>query len=262
MCRWPHHQFCDQQVLLLVDFAYNDRFAWDNPAGSGTGDAAAAAAPDDTNATAQQQREQLPPAVTSRLGSGYSSSLPVHYINSTFVCQQPSAACADAPSNGTRSACLLAAYARLDPDAAAGAGEGAAVGAPGRKYGVSVVLPAVLASVGECFDLRPPHTAAVFSCHQHASVRRNLAHLKLAAQQLLCQCHKTGGVCSCLHPKHSLHVYTKEALRRLQVIPGAVCLCCGAASASCCRRCAAAGCFSRLPVGRQEKATHPPESQG
>lgn len=143
-------QFCDQQLLLLVNFAYSDRFAWRDPAGSGTG-APAAAAPDRTNATAQQQ-QQLPPAVTSRLGSGYTSSLPVRYINSTFVCQQPSAACADAPSNGTRSACLLAAYVRLDPDAAAGAGGGAAGGAPGRNYGVSVVLPAVLASVGECFQ--------------------------------------------------------------------------------------------------------------
>jgi hypothetical protein len=78
----------------------------------------------------------------------------VQYINSAAVCQQPSAVCANASTNGTQSACLLAEYSRLDPDAIAGAGAetgaGVEAAAPaGRDYGISVILPAVLASVGE-----------------------------------------------------------------------------------------------------------------
>jgi hypothetical protein len=136
-------------VLLLVDYAYNDRFAWGQPgseaaAKPGAAPAAAARSADSANTTAQQQ---LPPALVNRLGTGYNGSLPVHYINSTFICQQPSLACASRPgtTNGTQSACLLAEYARFDPDAAAGA----ATAAGSSNYGVSVILPAVLGSVGE-----------------------------------------------------------------------------------------------------------------
>jgi hypothetical protein len=46
---------------------------------------------------------------------------------------------------------LLVEYGRLDPDAAAGyvPAAAAASGGSGRKHGVSVVLPAVLGSIGE-----------------------------------------------------------------------------------------------------------------
>lgn len=140
LCRWPQHQFCDQQVLLLVDYAYNDRFAWSRSSATSN-------QTDSVNATDKgQQQQQLPEALVQHLGAGYAGTFPVRYINSTFVCQQPSAVCASAPVNGTQSACLLAEYAQLDPDAAAGV---AAAGDPGRNYGLSVVLPAVLGSVRE-----------------------------------------------------------------------------------------------------------------
>lgn len=174
-CRWPRNEFCDDQVVLLVDCAYNDRFAWTQP-GAGTSPAAAhaptAGNADSVNATGQQQQQQqLPPALIERLGTGYNGSLPVRYINSTVVCQQPSAACASAPGgggNGTNNACLLAEYAALDPDAAAGAAAGG--GDPGRNYGLSVILPAVLGSVGECGEAVDVTAFCscpvnVFACH-------------------------------------------------------------------------------------------------
>jgi hypothetical protein len=143
--RWPRHRFCDEEVLLLVDYAYDDRFAWSpSPNASSPG---AANETDSANSPSQaRQQQQLPEALTQRLGPGYSDVLPVRYINSTFICQQPSVVCASTPVNGTQSACLLAEYAKLDPDAAAGV---EAAGDPGRNYGLSVVLPAVLVSVRE-----------------------------------------------------------------------------------------------------------------
>jgi hypothetical protein len=161
-CRWPRHQFCDQQVLLLVDYAYRDRFAWSRPLNTTpAAPNSPGQLPDSVNGSTQQQEaqpeQQLPPALVQRLGTGYNSTqgLPVQYINSTAVCQQPSAVCANASTNGTQNACLLAEYSRLDPDAVAGAGAetgaGVEAAAPaGRDYGISVILPAVLASVGEC----------------------------------------------------------------------------------------------------------------
>jgi hypothetical protein len=138
-------------VLLLVDYAYNDRFGWTQPGSAAATDPGAAPAPaarstDSSNTTAQQQ-QQLPAALVDRLGTGYNGSLPVRYLNSTFICQQRSDACASTAgaTNGTQSACLLAEYARFDPDAAAGA----VAAAGGGNYGVSVILPAVLGSVGE-----------------------------------------------------------------------------------------------------------------
>jgi len=146
-CRWPQHRYCQQQVLLLSDFAYSDRFSWTLPTNTTRAAAlAATAAHSQSNTTTQQG--YLPPALLQRLGPGYNGSLPVHYINSTWMCEQPSAACTGQPTNGTGSPCLLAAYAELDPDAAA---TGPAAGSAGssNNHGVSVVLPAVLGSVGK-----------------------------------------------------------------------------------------------------------------
>jgi hypothetical protein len=106
-----------------------------------------------SNTTAQQQE-----VLQQRLGG----SLPVQFVNSVFICRKPSTAC-------TGTACLLAKYAGMDPDTAAGyvpAGP-ASASDPRRSHGLSVVLPAVLGSVGElCCPCR--HTTG--QVPQHATV--------------------------------------------------------------------------------------------
>lgn len=150
-CRWPRYWLCKEQVLLLHNFSYTDLFGWGLPADNNAQTPPAPVGPAGNSTPAQQ----LPPALVQRLGLGYmyTSGLKVHFINSTWLCGQPSAACASQPTNGTHSPCLLDAYAAFmnDSDAAAAAAEAAAAAAmqdPG-NYGVSGVLPAVLASVGE-----------------------------------------------------------------------------------------------------------------
>jgi len=137
-----------QQVLLLPDFAYNDRFGWTLPQNLTRPDALQLmqpAAQDNqaTNSTPEQQQQQLPKDLVQQLGPGYNGTLPVHYINSVWVCQQPSAACASQPNSTAQRVCLLQAYTQVNPDRAAAAAD------PGGNYGVQVVLPAVLASVGK-----------------------------------------------------------------------------------------------------------------
>lgn len=121
ICRWPRLEYCRQQALLLVDVDWVQF----NNASSAAG-----------NNTTAQQHEVL----RQRLGG----SLPVHFVNSVFICRQPSTVC-------TGTACLLAKYAEMDPDKAAGYVPAVLSSASdsGRSYGLSVVLPAVLGSVGE-----------------------------------------------------------------------------------------------------------------
>lgn len=147
MCRWPSYSLCMQQVLLLPDFAYNDSFGWTLPQNLTRPDALQlmqSAAQDNqaTNSTPEQQ-QKLPNDLVQQLGPGYNGTLPVRYINSVWVCQQPSAACASQPNSTAQRACLLQAYTQVNPDRAAAAAD------PGGNYGVQVVLPAVLASVGK-----------------------------------------------------------------------------------------------------------------
>lgn len=135
-------------MLLLSNFAYNDRFGWTLPpnltrsaalaAMQQQQDAAAAA----SNSTPYTNATQLPVDLVQQLGPGYNGTLPVLYVNSVWLCSQPSAQCSAQTSPVAQRACLLQAYTALNPDVADPSASG------GRSYGVAVVLPAVLASVG------------------------------------------------------------------------------------------------------------------
>lgn len=108
-------------MLLLRDFA------WLQSSSNAT------SAANNTNTTTGQG------VLQQRLGD----RLPVHFVNSALVCHQPLTACTGTP-------CLLSRYAAMDPDTAAGYVPAApASDDPGRSYGVSVVLPAMLGSVGQ-----------------------------------------------------------------------------------------------------------------
>jgi hypothetical protein len=145
--RWPSSQLCQQQALLLQDFAYNDRFAWTLPSNLSRSDAIEAiqeelaAQQNPANGSAQNPN-RLPSDLIKQLGPGYNGTLPVRYINSAWLCQQPSAACAREANLTAQKACLLQGYTRINPDVIGAA-------APSRNYGVQVVLPAVLGAVGE-----------------------------------------------------------------------------------------------------------------
>jgi hypothetical protein len=151
LCSWPNYELCQQQALLLINYAYSDRFSWTLPSDLSRSDALGAMHQADTAAgqtlapTAAQDRRKLPNDLIQQLGPGYTGTFVVHYINSTWLCQQPSAECARQPNSTAQKACLLQAYTRINPDAV-----GAAAASTG-NYGVQVVLPAVLGSVGECW---------------------------------------------------------------------------------------------------------------
>lgn len=138
---------CRQQVLLLHDFAYEDRFAWSLPPKltRPAAKAVQAAATNTTNTPTDEDPKALPEALVKQLGPGYNATLPVHYVNSTWLCERPSSECAQQPNSTAQKACLLQAYTRINPDVLAAA----AAGGSGGSYGVHVVLPAVLGSVGE-----------------------------------------------------------------------------------------------------------------
>jgi hypothetical protein len=107
------YELCKRPVLLLHDYAYSDRFGWGLPS-EVTRSAALAANPAAAiNSSSSNATHQLPSQLQQRLGPGYNSSVPVHYINSVFMCQQPSASCAHQPSEGIKSPCLLAEYAKI-----------------------------------------------------------------------------------------------------------------------------------------------------
>lgn len=152
VCSWPNYVLCQQQALLLLDFAYEDRFGWTLPVNITRPESlslmdqqiAAGQAANATTAAAEDPRK-LPADLIRQLGPGYNGTLPVHYINSTWLCQQPSAECTRQANSTAQKACLLQGYTKVNPDVVAAA----AAGDPGRNYGVQVVLPAVLGSVGK-----------------------------------------------------------------------------------------------------------------
>jgi hypothetical protein len=135
-------------VLLLPDFAYLDRFAWTLPPNLPRSEAIdgikqeLAAADQNPGNGSSQNPNRLPKDLIKQLGPGYNGTLPVRYINSAWLCQQPSAACAKEANLSAQKACLLQAYTLINPDVVGEA-------APSGNYGVQVILPAVLGSVGE-----------------------------------------------------------------------------------------------------------------
>lgn len=137
-------------MLLLQDFAYEDRFAWSLLPNLTRPEAKAVHAARASNTTTTTPTDEnpkaLPEALVKQLGPGFNATLPVHYVNSTWLCQRPSSECAAQPNSTAQKACLLLAYTRINPDVLAAA---AAAGGSGGNYSVQVVLPAVLASVGE-----------------------------------------------------------------------------------------------------------------
>jgi hypothetical protein len=153
--RWPEFALCQQQVLLLRDFAYSDPYAWGLPPNTSTSAAAqlaAAAGPGGaSSAASNQSNASSAPSPATQLSPGYNASVPVHYINSSWLCEQPSAACSGGRDPTQQHACLLAAYASRDPDAAY---VEPSAGGGGPSYGVGVVLPAVLGSIGVCACVR------------------------------------------------------------------------------------------------------------
>jgi hypothetical protein len=141
---------CNQPALILKDFAYTDPHGWQNTSQAA---AAAAAAPGNSSAANATQQQQQQGAVygsdVDAVGGSYSGTFVIHYTQSASLCMQPipTAACPD-PRNA--SACLAAEYERLNPDRLMVPGAAAYRAAEGqrkRRYGVTVVLPAVLGSV-------------------------------------------------------------------------------------------------------------------
>lgn len=138
-----------QKALLLSNFAYDDRFGWTLPPNLTRSEALEAmrqqqeadAAAASSSSTASNASKKLPSALVQQLGPGYNGTLPVLYVNSAWLCSEPSAQCTAQQTTEGQRACLLQAYTALNPDVVDPSGGG-------RSYGVSVVLPAVLASVG------------------------------------------------------------------------------------------------------------------
>jgi hypothetical protein len=148
---------CNQTALILKDFAYTDQHGWQNTSEAAAAAAAAAADPAAANASSpaasqqqqQQQQGQVYGSDVDAVDGSYSGTFIMHYTQSALLCPQPiaTAACPD-PRNA--SACLAAAYVKLNPDRLMEPGAAAyraAAGQRKRHYGVSVILPAVLASV-------------------------------------------------------------------------------------------------------------------
>lgn len=108
--------------------------------------------PNSSSSSGPDANKSLPSELVQQLGPGYTSgSLPVHYINSAWLCEQPSAACTAVPNTSGQSVCLLQGYTRINPDVVGAAGD---PNAGGYNYGVQVVLPAVLVSVRKSTGLR------------------------------------------------------------------------------------------------------------
>jgi hypothetical protein len=142
---------CNQTAVILRDFAYTDQHGWQNTSEA----AAAASGPAAANASSlegapqQQQQGQVYGSDVDAVDGSYSGTFVMHYTQSALLCPQPiaTAACPD-PRNA--SACLAAAYVKLNPDRLMEPGAAAYRAAEGQRkkhYGVSVILPAVLASV-------------------------------------------------------------------------------------------------------------------
>jgi hypothetical protein len=151
---WPSATLCNNSALVLKDFAYTDQHGWQNTTEAAAA-AAAAAAGSGANASSptppqqQQQQGQAFGSDVDAVDGSYSGTFLMHYTQSAVLCPQPisTAACPD-PRNA--SACLAAAYDKMNPDRLMEPGAAAYRAAAGQRkahYGVSVILPAVLASV-------------------------------------------------------------------------------------------------------------------
>ncbi|KAF6258032.1 hypothetical protein COO60DRAFT_1693831 [Scenedesmus sp. NREL 46B-D3] len=158
---WPDAALCNEASLILRDYAAAEPYGWVAAANAPTSAAAAAAAAAASGgASSSPQQQQKRAAVygseVDTLNGSYSGTFLIRYANSSLLCTQPTAA-ADCPGQdpGNATACVAAAYQRRNPDRLLepGAAAYAAAGArwreqqSGRSYGVTVVLPAVLASV-------------------------------------------------------------------------------------------------------------------
>jgi hypothetical protein len=151
---WPGNTICNNSALLLRDYAAAVPFGW-----------VAAAANASANASGNAQQQQQQTAVyggdVDKVNGSYAGSFLISYANCSLLCQQPltAASCPGVDPRNT-AACIAAAYQQRDPDrllvpgAAAFAAANAGKQGTGGNYGLSVVLPAVLASVlGESFCL-------------------------------------------------------------------------------------------------------------
>lgn len=131
-------------MLLLKNVSYDDRFGWTLPPGTKRSTAIQAMQQQAASAQASNDPTRLPADLIQQLGPGYNGTLPVLYINSVWLCPQPNMECTAQPAFAAQRACLLQAYTKVNPDVV-----GQQSGGGGASYGVSVVLPAVLGSVGE-----------------------------------------------------------------------------------------------------------------
>lgn len=124
---WPAESLCKQKAAMLVDVATSDPHGWIDDAAQ-------------NDNTAEQPG----------LGS-YNGTFTVRYINSAWLCPQPLAV-ADCSNMEDPEGCLAAAYDRANPDNMLLPGAAAyrvQQEQAHKTYGVRVILPAVLASVGE-----------------------------------------------------------------------------------------------------------------
>lgn len=124
----------------MNNLAYDDRFGWSLPPNITR--SAALADMQRQEAAPSTDPAKLPAGLIQQLGPGYNGTVPVLYVNSVWLCSQPSMECVVDPTTEAQRACLLTAYTRVNPDVVSGQSGG------GASYGVSVVLPAVLGSVG------------------------------------------------------------------------------------------------------------------
>jgi hypothetical protein len=151
---WPGTALCNETALILRDYATAEPYGWVAAA-----DASNAAANTSSNPQQQQQQQQQGAVYggdVDTVNGSYAGSFIVHYANSSLLCERPLTA-ADCPGLDPRNAtaCIAAAYLQRNPDrlqepgsaAYAAANAGQQQQQSGRNYGLSVVLPAVLASV-------------------------------------------------------------------------------------------------------------------
>jgi hypothetical protein len=150
---WPGTALCNESALILRDYAAAEPYGWVAAA-----DASNAAVNNSTPSNPQQQQQQQDAVYggdVDTVNGSYAGSFIVHYANSSLLCERLLTA-ADCPGldPGNVTACIAAAYLQRDPDRLMEPGSAAYAAASagqqqqsGRNYGLSVVLPAVLASV-------------------------------------------------------------------------------------------------------------------
>lgn len=148
---------CQKEVILLSDFAYTDRFGWAFPPSVSRSEAFAAPTSDkyhlhvlanDTDYT-HRQGKQLPAFLIQQLGPGYNGTFPVRYINSMWLCEQPSSTCSKPPSSGGYSDCLLQEYTNLLQVPSVGSIAENVEPEPGAGGGLSVRVLVAATCVGE-----------------------------------------------------------------------------------------------------------------